>query len=251
MNNNKIVFLLGGKDLEMLEIKNILTKKNLTFYDKELTWGAKLSDYKDILGKYENINNIEIYVIELEIDMVKPHNCIEIDHHNQNSNKPSSLEQICTLLNIDISENRYLQLVSANDKNYISGMKQINASENEILNIRKKDREEQGITIEDENLAQISIDKSSSNIIYSFTTKFTSISDRIYGKYNNYIIYNNFKIIFYGYKISEIKIFFEKLNIEKKQYYYGGGDLGFIGIKNNILNKEEIEVLIKEFMVGK
>jgi hypothetical protein len=248
---NNSIFLLGGIDLEMLEIKNILTKENLTFYDKKLTWGAKLSDYKDILKKYENINNTKIYAIELEIDMLKPDNCIEIDHHNKNSNNPSSLEQICTLLNIDISKNRYLQLVSANDKNYIFGMKQINASEKEIFDIRNKDREAQGITKEDEYLAQISIDKSSSNIIYSLTTKFTCINDRIFGKYNNYIIYNDFQIIFYGYEISKIKIFFEMQNIEEKQYYYGGGDLGFIGIKNNILRKEEIEFLIKEFTVGK
>lgn len=248
---NNSIFLLGGIDLEMLEIRNILTKENLTFYDKKLTWGAKLSDYKDILKKYENINNTKIYAIELEIDMLKPDNCIEIDHHNKNSNNPSSLEQICILLNIDISKNRYLQLVSANDKNYIFGMKQINASEKEISDIRNKDREAQGITKEDEYLAQTSIDKSSSNIIYSLTTKFTCINDRIFGKYNNYIIYNDFQIIFYGYEISKIKIFFEMQNIEEKQYYYGGGDLGFIGIKNNILRKEEIEFLIKEFTVGK
>ena len=49
--SKKKVFLLGGYDLEMLEIKKILDSKNVEYKDKNLSWGAKLSDYQDILEK--------------------------------------------------------------------------------------------------------------------------------------------------------------------------------------------------------
>jgi len=37
------IFLLGGHDLEMIEIGKILKAKGLTFHDRNLHWGAKLS----------------------------------------------------------------------------------------------------------------------------------------------------------------------------------------------------------------
>ncbi|WP_414017324.1 hypothetical protein [Aliarcobacter butzleri] len=36
---NKRVFLLGGKDLEMNEIEKILSSKNEKFENKNLSWG--------------------------------------------------------------------------------------------------------------------------------------------------------------------------------------------------------------------
>ena len=45
------IFLLGGHDLEMQEIKNILAEKKLTYHDHNLKWGARLSSYSSIFYK--------------------------------------------------------------------------------------------------------------------------------------------------------------------------------------------------------
>ena len=44
------LFLLGGQDLEMLEIKKLLERENIAYKDKNLKWGAKLSDYQNELS---------------------------------------------------------------------------------------------------------------------------------------------------------------------------------------------------------
>ena len=236
---NKI-FLLGGYDLEMLEIKKILDSNNIQYIDKELSWGAKLSEYKDELS-FDGI----IYGIEIEADITPPDNYVEIDHHNENSNNPSSIEQVAKILDIHLSREQLL--VSKNDSDYIEGMKSISATQKEIDEISASDRKAQGITKDDEKLASLSIIESDSNIIYSKTLHFTAVSDIAYSKYNNYIIYNDTKVVFYGYEIKNIKDFLIQHNIQKDSYYYGGGDFGFLGIKENRLKKDEIKDLIKEF----
>ena len=68
--SKKKVFLLGGYDLEMLEIKKILDSENVEYKDKNLSWeNANLSAYEQELELY-NDDSI-IYGIELEIDMGK------------------------------------------------------------------------------------------------------------------------------------------------------------------------------------
>ena len=67
--SKKKVFLLGGYDLEMLEIKKILDSKNVEYKDKNLSWGAKLSDYQDILEKYKNEEDVILYGVELEANI--------------------------------------------------------------------------------------------------------------------------------------------------------------------------------------
>ncbi|MBL0708445.1 MAG: hypothetical protein JJW00_05295, partial [Sulfurimonas sp.] len=226
-----MIFLLGGYDLEMLTIKLLLKSNNIKYIDKSLKWGAKLSDYKDELSMAGTI-----YGIELEEDMDRPQNYVGIDHHNNYSHKPSSIEQVAKLLEIELT--RHQKLVALNDRSYIKGMESIDASEDEIEYIRKLDREAQGISQDDENLAIESISESkNSHIIYAKTSKFSAISDRIYNKFQKYIIYNDTKIVFYGYKIENIISFLNIQNITKINYYYGGGDFGFIGIKDNILDK--------------
>jgi len=49
---DKPIFLLGGKDLEMEEIRSVLNKEKVTYFDAQLTWRtANLSAYKDKLDK--------------------------------------------------------------------------------------------------------------------------------------------------------------------------------------------------------
>lgn len=239
----KKVFLLGGYDLEMIEIKNILDNQDIFYIDKKLSWGANLSSYEDELNKYQN--DYIIYGIELKEDITPPKNYIQIDHHNKNSFKKSSIEQTANILNINL--NRYQKLVSINDSRYIKGLEEFGATKEEIKSIREKDRQYQGISQKDEDLAQISIEKSNSNIIYSQTNHFSAISDRAYFLYKDYIVYDDLKVVFYFYKVETVLSFLHLKNIENKYIYYGGGEYGFVGIEEKALKKEKILFLVKEF----
>lgn len=44
------IFFIGGYDLEMVEIRNMLQSHGCAFFDKKLSWGAKASDYKEELA---------------------------------------------------------------------------------------------------------------------------------------------------------------------------------------------------------
>ena len=59
------VFLLGGYDLEMQEIKNILEQNGNTYLDKQLKWdNALLEAYRDELEIY--LNNKAYAIVYLQ-----------------------------------------------------------------------------------------------------------------------------------------------------------------------------------------
>jgi len=240
---NKRVFLLGGHDLEMLEIKKMLQEAGEIFLDKELSWGAPLSAYKDAF------NDKDTFVgIELEEDISPPKHYVEIDHHGKNTHKLSSIEQVAELL--DIKLNRWQKLVAANDARYISGLKQYCASDEEIEEIRLQDRAAQGVSKEDEKLAEKSIDEAGDSfVIYALTPYFSAIADRVYDKFTHYIIYNENTVVFYGFSIEKLLHFLSHKQISPKSYYYGGGEYGFLGIKKDFFTGDEIANIIKEFVL--
>lgn len=129
------LFLLGGHDLEMWTIKQMLEERDdCAVADKQLHWdNALLSAYEEELS---NNADFEIYGIELREDITAPDNYISIDHHNDRSGQPSSLEQVASLLGVTLTQ--YQQLVAANDKGYISAMMALGASKEKIDEIRKK-----------------------------------------------------------------------------------------------------------------
>ncbi len=57
VENRKIIFLLGGEDLEMLTIKQLLLKEGFeegkNLFDEKLNWGAKLSAYAAELKEHK------------------------------------------------------------------------------------------------------------------------------------------------------------------------------------------------------
>jgi len=237
----KRVFLLGGYDLEMLEIRRMLERHKENFIDKHLKWGAQLSCYKDELN-----NEDEFIGIELEPDIETPKYYIEIDHHGEKRKCKSSLEQVAALLNVEL--NRWQKLVAANDVHYIIGLKELAATQEEIESVRAADRRAQGISEDDEHLAQESLSLSQeSHIIYSKTSYFSAVSDRVFNKFTHYVIYNERKVVFYGYKIEKVISFLENKNLDTQDYYYGGSDFGFVGVKENILSSEKIKSLIEDF----
>lgn len=239
------IILLGGHDLEMLTIKELLQgRKDCLVVDKYLNWNnALLSAYKEVLSRHEDA---EFYGIELKEDIHTPKRYHLIDHHNERSRQKSSLEQVSEIFSIQL--NRHQLLVTANDKGHIPGMKSIGASEEEIQFIRRLDREAQGATEADEQLAEQSIKESMEHkgnltIVYAKTNKFSCITDRLY-PYEKLLVYNDSEWTYYGTGKKQLVNHFRN-EIEKGLMYHGGTDDGYIGAGQNTFTQDEINEQIK------
>lgn len=240
-----MIFLLGGHDLEMAEIRRIVNECRIECKDYGLSWNnAKLSAYSKILDE----TNVFV-AVELVTDIPLPKNYIPIDHHNENSNENSSIEQVIELLNnragIDVKMTRDIKLIAENDKGYIPAMLKIGATTEEVKDIRQRDRKVQGVTEEDERLAEQSIrenctTKKGITVIKSLTSKFSTITDRLY-PYDRLLIYTEHELTYYGDNISRLTNTYRDLVI-KKIAYSGGGEKGFFGIGTNSI---PIDMLLK------
>lgn len=244
---SKRIFLLGGNDLEMTTIKNLLVNAGEQFETHDLRWdNAKLSSYEKTLEEYGNSPDYQIYGIELNEDIPHPDNYVRIDHHNDFANKPSSLEQVAKLL--DLAMDRHMQLVAANDARYIPGMIKFGASREEIDDIRRADRAAQGVSEgDDERLAEESLksckgDASNLYVVKSLTSKFSTICDRMY-PYRRLLIYNDDVAEFYGEGVNDLTSLF-KSELDAKKMYHGGGDSGYLGTVSGAYSKEEIAGIV-------
>lgn len=240
------VFLMGGHDLEMETIKEMAGQQpDCKVFDLGLAWdNAKLSLYRDVIGWY---SKSEIYAVELLEDMDPPVRYHRIDHHNDMNGRPSSLEQVATLLGVELD--RFQKLVAANDSGYIPAMKALGATDEEISEIRLRDRAAQGVTEEDERLAEKSLQDGmwrSDNIVVvkSQTSKFSTICDRVY-PYNRLLIYTTSEWMFYGDGKSELVNRFAE-DIRQKKIFHGGGERGYMGSVKGAYNQEEIEQFVNQ-----
>jgi len=233
MTSHKLYrFLLGGYDLEMITIRKILEEKRYAFYDKHLKWGARLSSYKEFF------NNTEHFVgIELIEDAEKPETYTCIDHHSEKESNEASIQQVANLLHIGLT--RYQTLVAANDMGYIPAMIAEGATEDEIMDIRQKDREAQGVTEKDELLGEksirhnLTVDKGIT-IVKSFTPKFSTITDKLY-PFERLLIYTDKELTYYGKGVLFLAMAYKNL-VENRKAFFGGGENGFFGITPEGIN---------------
>jgi hypothetical protein len=150
-------FLLGGRDLEMVEIRALLERHEPgRFCDQNLAWGAALSAYRDdlleALQRGETPVPIEL-ADDLAPDLFDRACIIVVDHHGAAAghDRPTSIEQVFALLRLPPQAwTRRLALVAANDRAHIAGMRALGASAEEIAEIRAADRAAQGVTAADE-----------------------------------------------------------------------------------------------------
>lgn len=244
-------FLLGGYDLEMLTIKQMLEgMDDCVVIDKQLRWdNARLSAYKDELPQH-TYNNI--YGIELQEDITLPENYHRIDHHNDWDDRPSALEQVAMVVGVTL--NRYQQLVAANDRGYIPAMQNLSATKEEIGEIRRRDREAQGVTIEDERLAEKAVCSNCRHygklaVVSSPTSRFSPICDRLF-PYHRLLIYTDQEWMYYGEGKAQLVKHFDN-DIAQRKVFHGGGDSGYIGGVRGTFNKDEIgqivEYIVKEY----
>ena len=239
------LFLLGGHDLEMLTIRQMLEgREGCIVVDKHLQWdNARLSAYRDELSQHDSYNII--YGIELQEDIPLPKNYYRIDHHNDWADKPSSLEQVAEVLGVKLT--RYQQLVAANDKGYIPAMKALGASKEETDHIRRRDRTAQGVTEEDEALAEKAITENlhaykGLTVVKAFSSRFSPICDRLY-PYLRLLIYTDTEWMFYGEGKADLVSLLAK-DIQQKKVFHGGGNNGYIGSVQYAFDRKEIEQFV-------
>ena len=235
----KRIFLLGGHDLEMLEIRRLLILHGERFADANLSWGnARLSAYKSTIAEEPDS---EYFGIELQEDMQLPKYYHRIDHHNDYYQRPAAILQVTELLGI--KPDRYLQLVAANDAGYIPAMEALGATKTEITTIRKQDRAAQGVTEEDEQLAELSISEHLIRyegllIVHSQTSKFSPICDRL-SPFQRLLIYTNDEWTYYGEGKSDLVTMLTD-DINNNKVYHGGGDNGYIGAARGAFTQQQI-----------
>lgn len=240
-------FLLGGYDLEMIEIRNLLEENNFLFSDKNLSWGASVDNYSDVILAHP-LHHFVGVELAVRNPSLLPKYYIEIDHHNDKVNLPSSIEQIATMLQIPLT--RYQQLIAANDKGYIPAMRALGATEEEISTIRHLDRKTQGVTPEMELIAIEELN----NVHYlnhDFITlktsldKFSPLIDRISKK--KVLIYNSKVLNYYGQGVKNLAFSFKDL-IEAQKIYHGGGDNGYFGTVVGAFSESELNFLISKII---
>lgn len=243
------LFLLGGHDLEMLTIRDVLDAHGCKYADHRLRWdNARLSSYRDEIARFEreNVSGC-IYGIELENDLATSPECYRsIDHHNEQSKAPSALEQVLSLLDIPMS--REYGLIAANDKRYIPGMLALGATDEEIRRIRRADRRAQGVNEEDEILAEKALAENLSRIgdlivVRALNSRFSPICDRLY-PYRSLLIYTAAEWMFYGDGAQQVRELFRE-EYHKGKIFYGGGPNGYVGAKASLYTEQEICKMVK------
>ena len=202
-NNNQIVVVTPVNDGEAVQIKNILKNKNIKTLITKQSWGASWSglepEIKKEIEEYKN-KGYQIYGVELQGSA--PEGTVNIDHHrydgDDRSNEKSSLEQVSELIGYKLS--LFEEFVSANDKGFIPAMlalaknKNLNKKETEKLieKVRLQDRAAQGITPEQEDIAEEAIKKAEVfdrlTVIHMEHSKTATVCDRLYGKYKNLLV---------------------------------------------------------------
>ena len=246
MPDTNQVFLLGGYDLEMLTIKQMLEgRRGCVVVDKHLRWdNAKLSAYKEEL---KLLSNNDIFGIELQEDIPIPINYHRIDHHNDYSERPATILQVAEI--IGITPDRHIQLVAANDAGYIPAMKTLNANDSEIAEIRRQDRVAQGVTEEDELLAERSVEAHLTKlngllVVHALTSRFSPICDRLF-PYRRLLIYTDTEWVYYGEGKADIVTTLAG-DIAMQRVYHGGGNNGYIGAVRGIYSKQKINQFVRE-----
>lgn len=189
------VFFLGGYDLEMITIRDLVASTGTGFYDAKLAWGAKASDYRTLIELAHSDGRTPV-LVELEVDFELPASAIVIDHHGNRFSEEASILQTIKLLGL--TSTREHLLIAANDSGYIPAMQAMGATQAEIDSIRLRDRQAQGVTEIMEMQAEHAIstsfeDTHGTKVVYLANKKPSTVTDRLFtswpdGKQNLLVI---------------------------------------------------------------
>lgn len=203
MNNR--LWVTPSNDLEAKTIVEMLQREGEDYLVTGQAWGASWDGLEEeIKAQIEEAKKQEktVFGVELQGDS---NGAINVDHHqygeDDRTNQKSSIEQVAEILGIELTLDE--QFVSANDKGYIPAMEKLGAElgissedlQEIIANIRMRDRETQGVTAEQEAQAQEAVEKlgpiteKQEYIQLDLPhSKTSTVTDRLYGKYDNLLI---------------------------------------------------------------
>lgn len=149
-------FFLGGADLEMCTIRDLLKDRSIDYYPKDdilPDWEeATLEYYRDDLKEWAP--QFQYVFVELRregaTDLLKSRtegqegDYFFIDHHNEQDNRPSSLEQVLQLIAPEEPLTTRQRAIAINDAKYIPGLLAEGFPLPYIKGIRREDLEAQG-----------------------------------------------------------------------------------------------------------
>lgn len=159
-------FFLGGRDLEMEAVRRLLEEHAPgRVHDRGLRWSdARASVYRDAIADAHRRERTPV-LIELRDDIdAASRGAVLIDHHGAEAGASArtAVEQVFDLLGLPLTDwTRWLSLVAANDRGHIDAMLDLGATPSEIKDIRDADRAAQGISAEEDAVAQDAIGRAS------------------------------------------------------------------------------------------
>lgn len=246
-------YFLGGRDLEMVEIKNLLFEAGLSdrVVDADLPWGARASAYEAAIRSALSAGETPV-LIELMDDLVANidrSRLIVVDHHGRHAGhgRPTSLEQIHDLVGrpAGLAWTRRRALIAANDRGHAAGMREIGASIQEIRDIRDEDRRAQGVTgsIEEESRRAIATSRLIGPLLVVETTAPTAsaVHDFLLPEYGGSAVDDVLVATATAWSFSGDGRVIEDLAPFPGCWY--GGDLpvrGFWGMRRDAVTKEEL-----------
>jgi len=94
------IFFLGGHDLEMVTVAELLREEGISFYDKGLRWGAKTSAYREEVEQCL-AQGLTPVLVELTDDIrLDQKKVVILDPHGDKAgaDKPTALHQVFAIL---------------------------------------------------------------------------------------------------------------------------------------------------------
>ncbi len=160
-------FFLGGRDLEMVTIRELLERHvSGQVVDDGLSWGAKASAYSVPIRESLAIGRT-VVLVELQDDLglltgPAAAQVVNVDHHGDlaGHDRPTALEQVFQLLGLSPDAwTRWQALVAANDRGHVAAMRKLDATQEELVQVRAADRTAQGITPEQEDAGRLAAER--------------------------------------------------------------------------------------------
>ena len=203
MNNDKILVVTPVNDGEAVQISKILKVKNIKTLVTKQGWGASWANLEpEIKEKIESYKNKNYQIYGVELQGKAPEGAKNIDHHrydgDDRTNEKSSLEQVAELIGYKLS--LFEEFVAENDKGFIPAMIELAKTKNLgkeetqklIEKVRLQDRAAQGITPEQERIAEKAIQEAEVSdrltVVRMSHSKTSTVCDRLWGGYKNLLI---------------------------------------------------------------
>ncbi|MCB0782570.1 MAG: hypothetical protein KDC03_24025, partial [Flavobacteriales bacterium] len=250
------VFLLGGPDLEMVAIERLLKRHGQVYHWKPgITWGT--ADWSVYLGTIEAAIKAGQTPVGIELTANRepvPRGCLLIDHHNEHSHLPSSIEQVAELLGIALSP--FEQAVAANDKGHVQAMRGSRLSEGTIRRVRRLDRRAQGHTAEQDEAGQALAEAhrrrrriksyprryGDVDVIACGEVPFSCVADALLT--NKMLLWNERGLMYAGPGVQRLRTAYAG-KIDEGKAFVGGDPLGFFGTVEGRFSEPEITDLVE------